>query len=98
MAVMGQGVNTNWCITMYSIVNLALAPAITWWFDGKDGLRQLFIWEKLKCFMWPALIFALSMGVNLMQSNFLSAGTKKVLTQLRIPLTAFMSRYILGVG
>ena len=64
----------------------------------EEGWQMMINWETLKKFAATAAFFAFAQACNLLANIFIGAGLKKVLAQLRIPTTAFMSRYILGTG
>lgn len=95
-AVSETGVNHAVLPAVYAVLNIVLAFCVTLFFEGQQGVKSLFKWESLKLFAIPAFFFACSQGVGLLVSKYLDAGAKKVLNQLRIPMTALIGRFIMG--
>jgi hypothetical protein len=70
MGTHGMGVNTNFMLCCYAVLNIVIAFGWTLYAEGaKEGMAQLFEWSKLKNYVWPAAVFALSMAVNLLVSG-----------------------------
>jgi hypothetical protein len=65
---------------------------------GKAGMAKMFEWQLLKGYWVPAAFFAVGQLFNLMQNVFISGSTRKVFSQLRILLTALLSKFIMGTG
>lgn len=92
------GINPSYVTGVAGILHIILAFALTLFFNKMEGIRSIFNKQSLLQYMLPAGCFCLSQGVGLMVSQFIDAGTKKVLNQLRIPITAVVGRFVMNKG
>jgi len=88
VAQKGTSLNPSFLNVYIYTGNTLLAGLLTIYFLGfKNGLSHMFDWEVLKGYALPALFFSSAQLFNLLQNAFLSSSTRKVFSNLRIPLT-----------
>ncbi|CAD7948002.1 unnamed protein product [Amoebophrya sp. A120] len=95
----GTTVNTSIMTNVIQILNMVLAFTLTIIFMGPaSGMAAMFDWKRLSAYALPSSMFSLSQVLNLLQNMYISGATRKVFSQLRIPLTALFSMIIMGAG
>ncbi|CAD7956152.1 unnamed protein product, partial [Amoebophrya sp. A25] len=73
------------------ILSLLLAPLL---YGCDFAFRELFNWQEIVANALPSLGLALTQALHMIQLFFVTAG-ETIIGQLRIPLTALASRYVL---
>eukprot|EP00392_Amoebophrya_sp_AT5.2_P012677 g12784.t1 len=98
-AIHGSTINSSMTANVIQVLNLVLAFTLTMIFMGpKEGLSAMFEWKKLSAYALPSAMFSLSQVMNLVQNIYITGATRKVFSQLRIPLTALFSMIVMGAG
>lgn len=93
----GGRVNTSFLMFLLNVLNLLAAVALTYIRQGSEGLKKLPDLEKIKNFSLPAVFFGMQGSLMLLASTLLESGSmRKVLGQMRIPLTMIFSGSIMG--
>jgi hypothetical protein len=92
----GARVNSSFFSFLLAVTNLLLAALLTYVRQGGEGMKKLIDVQKIIDFSMPAAFFAIQAALMQLASLFLSGSMKKVLGQLRIPLTMVMSGTIMG--
>eukprot|EP00392_Amoebophrya_sp_AT5.2_P018192 g18669.t1 len=75
-------------------VDLVISVVLTPILFGSAGARELFSWAEIWSNMLPSLGLAFTQGLQLIQLFFLTPG-ETIIGQLRIPLTAICSAWVL---
>jgi len=93
----GKRMNTSWLTFILSFSNLVLAVVLTYVRQGTEGLSKLPDLEKIGNFALPAVFFGAQASLMQLATIFLTSGSmRKVLGQMRIPLTMVFSGTIMG--
>lgn len=95
----GNTINSSLLNNYIIVINVILAFSLTVFFMGfGPGMAKMFEWELLSGYALPSAFFAVAQLFNLLQNNFLESSARKVFSQLRILLTALLSKVIMGAG
>jgi len=97
IGIKGLAVHSNFLVVLYALINVFLAPLVSLCF-GVDKFKSIFQWSTLKNFAFPALFFGMQTVFGVVVPNYIPGSLKKVLGQIRIPLTALAGKFILGKG
>lgn len=95
----GTSINSAVLMIPMMVLNMILAYSLTTYFMGfRKGNAKLFEWDLLVGYALPSFCFSISQLFNLMQNVYLDASSRKAFSQLRILLTAVMTKFIMGTG
>jgi len=94
--VRGTLVNSGMQGIMVCVLNLVSALAITAAIHGKKGISQCMDKAMIIQYAAPAAFFAGSTLLSFIANKFLQGALKKILLQMRIPMTAFLASFITG--
>ncbi|CAD7973110.1 unnamed protein product [Amoebophrya sp. A25] len=93
----GANYNVQMFVILVNIFSLLIAFIWTLCAMGfGEGFKAMFKWSRLSRYIMPAMWFGIAQALQQVQNLYLAQGTKKVLAQLRIPLTALFSMTITG--
>lgn len=90
-------INKSFFILLIASINVFVSFICTLIWGGNDGgVKALFNKETLLNFSVPTIFFTLSAMLAFLQNSYLDGTSRKVFTNLRIPITALLGRFVMG--